>query len=102
MRHLDVWYARMDLPTLQTRLRSSHDQKQAKAVERGEAKARTKDSMKALARLTQEVDGEPQIVSDPPLIVPIHELATDVGRDALEEFRWRVLPLSSKPDRRGS
>ena len=25
-----------------------------------------------------------------------------VGRDALEEFRWRVLPLSSKPDRRGS
>jgi hypothetical protein len=22
-----------------------------------------------------------------------------VGRDALEEFRWRVLPLSSKPDR---
>jgi uncharacterized protein (DUF2252 family) len=84
MRHLDVWYARMDLPTLQTRLRSSHDQKQAKAVGRGEAKARTKDSMKALARLTQEVDGEPQILSDPPLIVPIHELATEVGRDALE------------------
>jgi len=35
----------------------------AKAAE----KARTKDSLKAFAKLTHEVDGEPRIVSDPPV-----------------------------------
>ena len=43
-------------------------------MERNVEKARTKDSLKAFAKLTQLVDGEPQIVSDPPLIVRIDEL----------------------------
>ena len=43
------------------------------------AKARTKDSLKAFAKLTQEVDGEPRIVSDPPLIVSAADLAQEAG-----------------------
>ena len=43
------------------------------------AKARTRDSMQALSKLTHVVDGRRRIVSDPPLIVPIEEL---VGSDA--------------------
>ena len=38
------------------------------------AKARTHDSLQAFAKLTHLVDGEPRIISDPPLIVPIDEL----------------------------
>ena len=34
------------------------------------AKARTRDSMQALDKLTQVVDGEARFVSDPPLLVP--------------------------------
>jgi uncharacterized protein (DUF2252 family) len=43
-------------------------------VDKVVAKARTKDSMKALDKLTTVVDGQRRIVSDPPLIVPIDEL----------------------------
>ncbi len=43
--------------------------KERKRVEQNVAKARTKDSLKAFAKLTELVDGEPRIVSDPPLIV---------------------------------
>ena len=35
---------------------------------------KTRDSMQAFTKLTEEVDGEPRIISDPPLIVPIREL----------------------------
>jgi hypothetical protein len=38
------------------------------------AHARTKDSLKAFGKLTHLVEGEPRIVSDPPLIVPLEDL----------------------------
>jgi uncharacterized protein (DUF2252 family) len=74
MGDLEVWYSRIDVATILDRLRQSADKKQAKNVARAEAKARTKDSLKAMSRLTHEVDGELRIVSDPPLVVPIEEL----------------------------
>jgi uncharacterized protein (DUF2252 family) len=38
------------------------------------AKARTRDSMQEVAKLTHLVDGRPQIIADPPLIVPVADL----------------------------
>ena len=84
MRNLDIWYAQQDIASLEAELRSSHDVAQARAVARSAAKARTKDSMKAFSRLTQDVDGVPRIVSDPPLIVPIAELADELDVAELE------------------
>ncbi len=50
------------------------------------AKSRTKDSMQAFEKLTTVVGGEPRIISDPPLIVPISELApTELDRNAIQE-----------------
>src|SRR5262249_30250346 len=46
--------------------------------EKNLAKTRTKDSLKAFAKLTELVDGEPRIVSDPPLIVPLAELVPTI------------------------
>jgi uncharacterized protein (DUF2252 family) len=79
MGDLAVWYSRIDVATILDRLRRDSDTKQAKNVARAEAKARTKDSLKAMSRLTHEVDGELRIISDPPLVVPIDELAADVA-----------------------
>jgi len=45
------------------------------------AKARTKDSMKALDKLTQVVDGERRIISDPPLLVPADEVFPELQAD---------------------
>ena len=64
----------MDVNDAVARYRATVPRKVLKRAEKQLAKARTKDSMQALARLTHEVDGEPRISADPPLIVPIAEL----------------------------
>jgi uncharacterized protein (DUF2252 family) len=81
MRNLEVWYARLDEETLLSQLRSL-GAKAVKRVEKGVAKARAKDSLRALDRLTHRVDGELRFVSRPPLIVPIEEMlsAREAGR----------------------
>ena len=48
--------------------------KRVKMFEKLLAKAHTKDSTSALAKLTAEVNGERRIISDPPTIVPVEEL----------------------------
>ena len=75
MQNLDVWYAHLDVVTIEKNLRERHATKQADLLQQAAAKAQTKDSMKAFSKLTHMVDGQPRIVSDPPLIVPIEELA---------------------------
>jgi uncharacterized protein (DUF2252 family) len=82
MPNLAVWYSRLDVGAIEERLRGEHDKKQAKTVDQTVAKARTKDSLKAFSKLCTVVDGEVRIVSDPPLIVPIAELAG--GRSTAE------------------
>jgi hypothetical protein len=47
------------------------------------AKARTRDSMSAFSKLTHEVDGHARIVAEPPLIVPIADLAQGSERDEM-------------------
>ena len=74
-RNLDVWYAHIDVDGA-VRASSSRSSRQSSAPSRRRAlaKARTRDSMQAFAKLTHEVDGEPRIIGDPPLIVPIEDL----------------------------
>src|SRR5207244_7758640 len=43
----------------------------------------TADSTKALGKLTTEVDGRRQIISDPPTIVPVEEVFSDVQAGAI-------------------
>jgi uncharacterized protein (DUF2252 family) len=78
-RNMDVWYAHLDVETVERNLHEQQATQQAAAVAKGAAKARTKDSLKAFSKLTHLVDGEPRITSDPPLIVPAADLAQDAG-----------------------
>jgi uncharacterized protein (DUF2252 family) len=79
MRDIEVWYARFDMRAALRELGPSLKGSRRREVEKALAKAEHKDSLRALAKLTRRVDGEPRIVSDPPLIWPIEELAG--GRD---------------------
>jgi len=86
-RNLDVWYQRLDVTSLVDHWGGEAKKKEIKAFERNVAKARTKDSMRAFSKLTHEVDGEPRIVSEPPLIVPFEELFADRAEEAERRLR---------------
>ncbi len=85
MTQLDIWYAHADVDELRAQFDAQLDARQRKLVAKSAAKARTRDSMQELAKLTTTVDGRPRIISDPPLLVPIEELLPDQQqRGALE------------------
>jgi uncharacterized protein (DUF2252 family) len=85
--NLDIWYAHLDMDELRAQFDSQLQPRQRKYMDQGLAKARTRDSMQEVAKLTRMVDGRPQIISDPPLLVPIDELmTTDVDRASLESL----------------
>jgi uncharacterized protein (DUF2252 family) len=84
MRNLDLWYARVDVDEVIQQLRGQATKKDIKQVERNVAKARTKDSLKAFTKLTEIVDGEPRIRSDPPIVVPIEGV---VPADELQHWQ---------------
>jgi len=86
MTNLDVWYAHMDMDDLRAQFSSQLQARQRKLVDKGLAKARTRDSMQEVAKLTRMVDGRLRIISEPPLLVPIDELMTaDVDRADIEK-----------------
>ena len=74
MTNLEVWYAHADLDQVRTDFEAQMKTRQRKLADKAMAKARTRDSMQELAKLTHLVDGRPQIIADPPLLVPITDL----------------------------
>jgi uncharacterized protein (DUF2252 family) len=90
MNNLDIWYSRMEIDDAIRELGSKVKGKIAKRTEKTLAKARTRDSVMAYSKLTEEVDGRVQIVDQSPLIVPIDRLA-DSERDELFEGLHELL-----------
>jgi len=80
---LAVWYAHQDIDAAIGELRTLTTAKRFKAAEGMLAKARTRDSMQAQSKLTTMVAGRRQIVSNPPVVVPIEEVFADVQADAI-------------------
>ena len=93
---MDIWYAHLDEEELLQGIRSaaaeaSKTKKGAKTAKRAEkkaeksaAKAHTRDSLQALSKLAEVVDGRYRIVSQPPIVVPLRELAATYGLSADE------------------
>ncbi len=77
MTNLAVWYAHVDIDEVMQKYRSMLEPSRAKLTEQMLAKARARDAMHAFEKLTTVVDGQPRIVSDPPLVVPVSELLGD-------------------------
>jgi uncharacterized protein (DUF2252 family) len=73
------------MDSLRAQYQSQLKSRQRKLVTKGLAKARTRDSMQELNKLTRTVDGRLRIISDPPLLIPIDELvAEQTHRKAFE------------------
>jgi uncharacterized protein (DUF2252 family) len=101
MRTMDIWYASLDENELIAAVRGAvaKTAKQAKAAKKGEKaggdarrarlaaeragksreKAHTRDSLQALSKLGEMVDGRYRIVSQPPVIVPLRDLTATFG-----------------------
>lgn len=89
--NLAVWYSHIEptaeLEELRDQLDSSEKKRTRKLIE----KSRHRDSVQALAKLTEVVDGERKIVSIPPLIVPIEQVFADADADQIyDELRQRI------------
>jgi uncharacterized protein (DUF2252 family) len=109
---MDIWYAHLDEDEVMATLRRSvaedkqeaqtakkakqkkaakkdqQDEKLAKIAEKRAGKiagkARTRDSLQALSKLGEQVNGGYRIVSQPPIIIPLRDLAATFGLSADE------------------
>ena len=84
---LAVWYARLDLAETLTRFTESLSHRKRKehrgdldGADKALAKARTRDSLQALGKLTEVDDGQRRFVSDPPLMMRLDDI-TELDRD---------------------
>ena len=106
---MDIWYAHMGEDELMNSVRrtaaeaakTAKTKKEAKAAkkagetaERSREKAHTRDSLQALTKLGEIVDGRYRIVSQPPIVVPARDLAAtysmspnEVDHTIREQFR---------------
>ena len=91
MKDLDVWYSRLDMESAMQEYGSQFKPKLVKRAGKQVAKARTKDSMAAFAKLTHVVDGKVHIVDQSPLIVPIEQLAEGQAREGLFDELHQLL-----------
>jgi uncharacterized protein (DUF2252 family) len=123
MRTLAIWYAHLPEDELMNAVRGTvagiaqtakgkQGKKEVKAAKKaaGRAeqmvqKARTHDSLQALSKLGELVDGQYRIVSQPPIVIPARELTAtsgisgdELGQVIREQFRAYRATL--QPDRR--
>ena len=78
--NLEVWYARLDVEAVMAEIEEK-DPTAVKQVRKGVTKARAKDSLRALEKLTEVVDGQLRFRSEPPLLVPGEDLVPEGGGD---------------------
>jgi uncharacterized protein (DUF2252 family) len=111
MRTMDIWYAHLDEGQVMDSIRgtvgevSKKAKKEPKAArkqaeeqaklaklaakraEKSREKAHTRDSLQALSKLGELVDGGYRIISQPPIVVPARDLAATYGRDMAARYR---------------
>src|SRR5215213_4770706 len=84
MSTMEVWYSHMAEDTLLKVVgaagkKGAKPSRQLKGTRKILAKAHTRDSMQASAKLAEVVDGQRRIVSDPPIVIPARDLAATYG-----------------------
>ncbi len=126
---MDVWYAHLDEDELMATLRDSlaaaghHGKagkkgakdkagkadhaldKAAKTAQKTLHKAHSRDSLQALGKLAEQVDGSYRIVNDPPIVVPLREITATYGFSAEEtdqiiRDQFRAYRATLQADRR--
>ncbi|MCK9922938.1 DUF2252 domain-containing protein [Frankia sp. AgPm24] len=83
MNNLDVWYTHIDVADLSTRFADVLGRRASRQLAKATANARSRDQLRAFAKLTEVVDGQRRFNSDPPLLIPVGELLAGAERDQL-------------------
>jgi uncharacterized protein (DUF2252 family) len=86
MHHLDVWYEHVNVTVLRDRFAAQATAQRKRIFEGNVAKTRRKTRMRALSKLTERVNGQLRIASDPPVLVPLEQLV-DGAQAATAETR---------------
>ena len=108
MGNMEIWYARLTEQDLMdaistmtkgagTKQAATQARKGAERAKKAALKAHTRDSLQALSKLAEVVDGHYQIVSQPPVVIPARDLEPMYGYSAeqLQEVvhqQFRALP----------
>ena len=87
---LEVWYARAELQPGLPRLKEVLPKSARSATRKAVSKSRGRDALQALGKLTTVEDGRPRFRSEPPLLVPVRDLAPELAED-LEQWLDRIL-----------
>jgi uncharacterized protein (DUF2252 family) len=125
MTTMDVWYARLTEEELKKAIsnfaqaeelaapkkkvakkEAKQAKREAKRAKKIAEKARTRDSLQALSKLGELVDGQYRIVSQPPIVIPLRDvdpksygMSIDEADHALRE-QFRAYRATLQPDRR--
>jgi uncharacterized protein (DUF2252 family) len=81
-RTLDVWYSQATLDQIAA---SAPKKKDRERITKKSAKFRSKGSLKALSKLAEHVDGKYRIKNQPPLLLPLRDVAESMDPDKLRE-----------------
>jgi len=106
---MDIWYAHLAQDDIvaagKVQARGKAQAKEVKRAEKNLAKTRTRDSLQALSKLAEVVDGRYRIVSQPPIVVPLRDLGPVYGMSSDEaeqtvRDQFRAYRRSLQDDRR--
>jgi uncharacterized protein (DUF2252 family) len=108
---LDTWYAHLSEEELLKAIKQASralgkaGKADRKRAEKAAEKAHTRDSLQALSKLAEVVDGRYRIVSQPPIVVPLRDLAPSTGRsveemEGLIHEQFRAYRRTLQDDRR--
>jgi uncharacterized protein (DUF2252 family) len=116
MGNMDIWYARLTegefMDAIATLTKGAKSKQVAAEVKKGAQRAQktatrahTRDSLQALSKLAEVVDGRYRIVSQPPVVIPARELGAMYGYsgDELQEIlhnQFRAYRATLQEDRR--
>jgi len=115
---MDIWYASLDEDEIMAAVRGASKAtakakltpdraKMAKLAEKrvteAAAKAHTRDSLQALSKLGELDDGRYRIVNQPPVVIPLRDLAPELTPDHLNKLireQFTAYRASLQPDMR--
>jgi len=84
---LDVWYHHVDADAVLAVFETASSKEGQKSAQKMMKKARSRTHQQTMEKLTQLVDGRRQIVSDPPLLMPLRKLDISLMLSAAERDR---------------
>jgi uncharacterized protein (DUF2252 family) len=93
--NLEVWYSRLDVEeAIEEAAQEESDEIRAgelARLRRGARKAQSKDSLRALERLTEDVDGQIRFRPEPPILVPGEQLVPAADGRSIAEMLQTVM-----------